>query len=320
MRALEFETGVAELENKIEELRKLAGEAELDAMQEIARMHDKVKRRLTEIYAKLTPWQKVLVARHEDRPRARAYISQLFRDFQMLAGDRRFGEDPAIVGGLGRLHGQAVMVIGLERGTDTPSRLAHNFGMARPEGYRKAQRLMLMAARFKIPLITLIDTPGADPDVEAENRGQAEAIASCIATCLDVEIPVVALIIGEGGSGGAVALGAADRVLILEHAVYSVISPEGCASILWRSGDHTKQAAEILRLTAQDLKGFGVIDEIVAEPAGGAHRHREASMNAAGMLIHQKLKELMRAPYHVLRMKRREHFMAMDGVSHKLSA
>ena len=272
---LEFEKPIAELEGKIEELRHLTDGGALNIAEEVGRMQEKVERMLRTTYSKLTPWQKVLVARHPERPHALEYIENLFEDYLPLAGDRAFAEDRAIVGGLARFGGRSVVVVGNEKGHDTESRLTHNFGMARPEGYRKAMRLMRLAERFGLPVITLIDTSGAYPGKGAEARGQAEAIARSIETCLDLETPLIGLVIGEGGSGGAIALGVANRVLMLEHAVYSVISPEGCASILWRDSDVAQDAAEALKLTAQDLLELEVIDAIVPEPVGGAHRDRD---------------------------------------------
>jgi acetyl-CoA carboxylase carboxyl transferase subunit alpha len=265
---LDFEKPIAELEGKIEELRHLSDGGGLNIADEVLRLQDKVERLLKTTYAKLTPWQKVQVARHPERPHASDYLEALFTDYQPLAGDRAYAEDAAVVGGLARFRGRSLVVMGTEKGHDTESRLQHNFGMARPEGYRKAQRFMRLAERFKLPLVTLVDTSGAFPGKDAEERGQAEAIARSIETCLDLETPLVSIVIGEGGSGGAIALAAANTVLMLEHAIYSVISPEGCASILWRSSDQAKEAAEALKITAQDLLALGVIDQIVPEPLG----------------------------------------------------
>ena len=308
---LEFEKPIAELEGKIEELRHLTDGGALNIADEVGRMQEKVERMLRTTYSKLTPWQKVLVARHPERPHALEYIENLFEDYLPLAGDRAFAEDPAIAGGLARFDGRSVMVIGNEKGHDTESRLKHNFGMARPEGYRKAMRLMRLAERFDLPVITLVDTSGAYPGMGAEARGQAEAIARSIETCLDLETPLISIVIGEGGSGGAIALAAANRVLMLEHAVYSVISPEGCASILWRDSDVAQDAAEALKLTAQDLLELEVIDGIVPEPVGGAHRDRDfifANMKAA---IGKALRALLKVDGPVLRKQRREKFLAM---------
>jgi acetyl-CoA carboxylase carboxyl transferase subunit alpha len=304
---LDFEKPIAEIEGRIEELRH---SADADTG-EVARLEARLDRMLRATYAKLTAWQKVQVARHPARPHCLDYISGLIDDFTPLAGDRAFGEDKAVVGGLGRFRGRAVMAIGQERGSDTETRVKHNFGMARPEGYRKAQRLMRLAERFHLPVIALVDTPGAYPGIDAEARGQAEAIARSIETCLDIKTPLVALVIGEGGSGGAIALAAGDRVLMEEHAVYSVISPEGCASILWRAAAEAQAAAEALKLTAQDLLALGVIDTIVPEPLGAAHRDPDAAIEAAGDAIAKTLKELTPIDGATLRARRREKFLKM---------
>jgi acetyl-CoA carboxylase carboxyl transferase subunit alpha len=259
----------------------------------------------------LTPWQKVQVARHPERPHAIDYVAGLIEEFTPLAGDRAFAEDLAIMSGIGRFHGRSVMVLGHEKGATTEERVKRNFGMARPEGYRKARRLMQLAERFKLPILTLVDTPGAYPGVEAEARGQAEAIARSIEACLDARVPVVSVVIGEGGSGGAIALAAGDRVLMLEHSIYSVISPEGCASILWRSADKAKEAAEALKLTAQDLLRLGVIDAIVEEPLGGAHRDKPAMVEAVGAAVDRALHDLVGVEGGMLRQRRRERFLAM---------
>lgn len=308
---LDFEKPIAELEGKIEELRHLSDGGGLNIAEEVSRLQDKVERMLRTTYSKLTPWQKVQVARHPDRPHALDFITALFDEYMPLAGDRAFAEDHALVGGLARFRGRSVMVIGNEKGHDTDSRLKHNFGMARPEGYRKAQRLMRLAERFKLPIVTLVDTSGAYPGKGAEERGQAEAIARSIEVGLDVKVPFVSVVIGEGGSGGAIALAAANRVLMMEHAIYSVISPEGCASILWRSGDMAKDAAEALRLTAQDLKELEVIDEIVPEPLGGAHREPEAAYAALGAALENALRQMSSLDGAVLRARRREKFLEM---------
>ncbi|MGH6959866.1 MAG: acetyl-CoA carboxylase carboxyltransferase subunit alpha, partial [Dongiaceae bacterium] len=257
---LEFEKPIAELEGKIEELRHLSDGGDINIAEEVAKLQQKADRLLRQTYGKLSAWQKTLVARHPDRPHFGDYVGALVEDYTPLAGDRAFADDRAIQGGLGRFRGRAVMLIGHEKGSDTATRVRHNFGMARPEGYRKAQRLMDLADRFRLPVVTLVDTPGAYPGVDAEARGQAEAIARCIEMGLKIRVPLVAAVIGEGGSGGAIALAAGNRVLMLEHAVYSVISPEGCASILWRSGEQSKEAADALKLTAEDLLRLGVID------------------------------------------------------------
>ena len=310
---LDFEKPIAELEGKIEELRHVATEGDINIAEEVARLQTKADRLLRQTYAKLTAWQKTLVARHPERPHLRDYIQELIEDFTPLAGDRLYAEDPAIIGGIGRFRGWSAMIIGQEKGSDTETRVRHNFGMAKPEGYRKAQRLMRLADRYRMPVITLVDTPGAYPGVGAEERGQAEAIARCIATCLEIEVPLVSIIIGEGGSGGAIALAAANTVLMLEHAVYSVISPEGCASILWRSAEHAQDAAEALKLTAADLFRLKVIDAIVPEPLGGAHRNRPAAIEAVGDALERSLAELRLPDARDVRTRRREKFLAMGS-------
>ncbi len=311
---LDFEKPIAELEGKIEELRHLSDGGGLNIADEVLRLQDKVERLLKTTYAKLTPWQKVQVARHPERPHAVDYLEALFTDYQPLAGDRAYADDAAVVGGLARFRGRSLVVMGTEKGHDTESRLRHNFGMARPEGYRKAQRFMRLAERFKLPLVTLVDTSGAFPGKDAEERGQAEAIARSIETCLDLETPLVSIVIGEGGSGGAIALAAANTVLMLEHAIYSVISPEGCASILWRSADQAKEAAEALKITAQDLLALGVVDQIVPEPLGGAHRNREAVFAAVADSLDRALRDLSPLDGPTLRQKRREKFLDMGKV------
>jgi acetyl-CoA carboxylase carboxyl transferase subunit alpha len=311
MHFLDFEKPIAELEGKIEELRHLSSGGDVNIAEEVTKLQAKVEKTLKATYGKLSAWQKTQVARHTDRPHFSDYIAALFTDFTLLSGDRAFAEDSAILGGFARFRGHSVMVIGHEKGHDTETRIKHNFGMAKPEGYRKAIRLMRMADRFKLPVITLVDTAGAYPGVDAEARGQAEAIARSIEACLDIRVPLVAAIIGEGGSGGAIALASGNHVLMLEHSVYSVISPEGCASILWRSGDYNKDAAEALRLTAQDLLKFGVIDRVVPEPLGGAHRSPVQAMAALGDAIADSLRELLPIEGGTLRAKRREKFLAM---------
>jgi acetyl-CoA carboxylase carboxyl transferase subunit alpha len=308
---LDFEKPIAELEGKIEELRHLSDGGGLNISEEVTRMQEKVERMLRTTYSKLSAWQKVLVARHPDRPHALDYIDALFDDFIPLSGDRNYAEDNAIVGGLARYRGASVVVIGTEKGHDTESRLKHNFGMARPEGYRKAQRLMRLAERFGLPIVTLVDTSGAYPGKGAEERGQAEAIARSIEVCLDVRVPLVAVVIGEGGSGGAMALAAANTVIMLEHSVYSVISPEGCASILWRTSDEAETASEALKMRAQDLEELGIIDGIVPEPLGGAHRNRDETFEALDNAIDPALRELTDLDGGVLRAKRREKFLEM---------
>ncbi len=310
---LEFEKPIAELEGKIEELRHLSNADDMNIAEEVSKLQGKADRLLRQTYGKLTAWQKTLVARHPERPHFGDYVGALVEDWTPLAGDRNFADDRAILGGLGRFRGRSVVVLGHEKGSDTASRVRHNFGMARPEGYRKSQRLMDMADRFRLPVVTLVDTPGAYPGVDAEARGQAEAIARAIETCLKIRVPLVAAIIGEGGSGGAIALAAGNRVLMLEHAVYSVISPEGCASILWRSAEQAKEAAEALKLTAEDLLKLGVIDEVVVEPLGGAHRDRAGTIGALGDAIDMALTELCRHDGARLRAERREKFLAMGS-------
>ena len=310
---LDFEKPIAELEGKIEELRHLTGSGGINIADEVARLQDKVEKLLVQVYTKLTPWQKTQVARHHDRPHAVDYIEGLIEDFTPLAGDRQFAEDPAIIGGLGRFRGTSVVVIGNEKGSGTDGRLKHNFGMARPEGYRKAQRLMKLADNFHLPVITLVDTPGAYPGVDAEARGQAEAIARSIEICIGLKVPVVSVIIGEGGSGGAMALAAANKVLMQEFAIYSVISPEGCASILWRDGDKAEEAAEALKLTAEDLLELGVIDTIIPEPLGGAHRTRQVAIDSVDSAIQDALDELSGLDGGVLKSRRREKFLEMGS-------
>lgn len=312
---LDFEKPIAELEGKIEELRHLSDDGEISIVDEVERLQTRVDRQLSQTYAKLTPWQKVQVARHPGRPHCLDYVNALITDFTPLAGDRGYAEDNAIIGGLGRFEGQSVVVIGQEKGHDTESRVKHNFGMARPEGYRKAQRLMHLADRFDLPVITFVDTAGAYPGIGAEERGQAEAIARSIEVCLELKVPIVSLVIGEGGSGGAIAIAAANRVLMLEHSVYSVISPEGCASILWRDGGHATDAANALKLTAQDLLQLGVIDEVVAEPVGAAHRDRDAAITAAGEAIRDCLDALRGTDGAVLRQQRRDKFLKMGDTA-----
>jgi acetyl-CoA carboxylase carboxyl transferase subunit alpha len=307
---LDFEKPVAELEAKIEELRALHSDGDAIA-EEIDRIEGKASQALKELYAGLTPWQKTQVARHPQRPHCLDYVATLITDFVPLAGDRKHGEDAAIIGGFGRFRGEAVCVIGHEKGSDTDSRLKHNFGMARPEGYRKAARLMDMADHFDVPVIALIDTAGAYPGIGAEERGQAEAIARSTAACLEIGVPNVATIIGEGGSGGAIALATANRVLMLEHAIYSVISPEGAASILWRDSAKAQEAATGMKITAQDLVRFGVVDTIVAEPTGGAHREPAAAMAAAAVAIDDALGDLRGLDRATIVRLRREKFTAI---------
>jgi acetyl-CoA carboxylase carboxyl transferase subunit alpha len=309
---LDFEKPVAELEAKIEEMRALQAAGNAIAVgEEITRMEAKAGQALRDLYAELTPWQKTQVARHPQRPHSLDYIAQLITDFTPLAGDRSFGEDPAIVGGFGRFCGDSVCVIGHEKGSDTESRLKHNFGMARPEGYRKAARLLDMAEHFEIPVIAFVDTAGAYPGIGAEERGQAEAIARSTEACLRISVPNVAAIIGEGGSGGAIALATANRVIMLEHAVYSVISPEGAASILWRDTTKAEEAASGMKITAEDLMRLGVVDTVVPEPTGGAHRDPQAAIAATGAAVANALAELKGLdPATVVRL-RQEKFMAV---------
>jgi len=309
---LDFEKPIAELESKVEELRQLAEkDASINLGGEVSKLELKADTQLRQLYSKLTPWQKTLVARHPNRPHGMDYISQLIEDFTPLAGDRNFSEDAAIIGGLGRLKGRPVMIIGQEKGDDTETRVRHNFGMARPEGYRKAVRLMNLAEQFSLPIITLIDTPGAYPGIDAEERGQAEAIASSTDRCLSLTVPLVAVIIGEGMSGGAIALAAGNRVMMLEHAIYSVISPEGCSSILWRSKENAQEAAAAMKLTAQELLALGVIDTIIAEPMGGAHREPAQTIYQTGLMIEQALNQMDGIEGSVLRNARREKFLAI---------
>lgn len=310
---LDFEKPIADLEGKIEELKHLSGSGEINIADEVGKLQAKVERQLRATYQKLTAWQKVQVARHPDRPHAVDAIAHLVDEFQPLAGDRGYADDAAIVGGLGRFRGRSVVVMGTEKGATTEQRVKRNFGMARPEGYRKARRLMQMADRFGLPILTFVDTAGAYPGVDAEARGQAEAIARSIETCLAVRVPLVAAIIGEGGSGGAVALAAGNRVLMFEHAVYSVISPEGCASILWRSSEFAKDAAEALKITAQDLERLGVIDGIVPEPLGGAHRDPQMALDALGKAMGDALDDLAKLDGGQLRAERRDKFLAMGA-------
>jgi acetyl-CoA carboxylase carboxyl transferase subunit alpha len=308
---LDFERPIAELEAKIEELRHLSTDSGLNIAEEVGRLEIQATRLLRQSYAKLTPWQKVQVARHPDRPHCSDYIAGLITEFVPLAGDRLFAEDQAILGGFGRFRGRSVAVVGTEKGADTDARVKHNFGMAKPEGYRKARRLMRLAERFRLPLLTFVDTAGAYPGVDAEARGQSEAIARAIETCLDIRVPVIATVIGEGGSGGAIALAAGNSVLMLEHSVYTVISPEGCASILWRDAAHAQEAAEALKLTAQDLQRLGIIDQIVTEPLGGAHRSPREAVAALGDVLDETLHPMLARDGDSLRDERRRKFLAM---------
>ena len=310
---LDFEKPIAALETRIIELQEAADESEVDVTAEIAKLRDKADKQLRETYAKLTAWQKTQVARHPERPHFKHFVTDVFSDFMPLAGDRAFADDQAIMGGLARLGEQRIVLIGHEKGDDTQSRLHHNFGMGKPEGYRKAIRLMELADRFGLPVVTLVDTSGAFPGVQAEERGQAEAIARSTEKCLSLGVPIIACIVGEGGSGGAVALAAADRVLMFEHAVYSVISPEGCASILWRTGDKAADAAQAMKMTAEDLKGLGVIDRIVKEPVGGAHRDYALASANLGRAVGEELSELTGLSAKELQLQRRAKFLAMGA-------
>ena len=309
---LDFEAPVAELEGKIAELKAMAqSDGKISIADDVKSLEKKAQKSLADLYQNLTPWQKAQVARHQERPHALDYIRTLITDFVSLSGDRKFAEDEAIVGGLGRFNGESVVVIGQEKGSDTESRIKHNFGMAKPEGYRKAVRLMEMADRFGLPVITFVDTSGAYPGVEAEERGQAEAIARSTDCCLSLGVPLVSVIIGEGGSGGAIAIATANTVLMLEHAIYSVISPEGAASILWRDPARSKDAAVALKITAQDLKKFGVIDEIIEEPLGGAHRNADAAMQSTANVLTRVLTSYQGLSADVIRTQRREKFLGI---------
>ena len=308
---LDFEKPIADLEGKIAELRHLPNSGDVDIAEEVMRLQEKAHKQIRATYAKLTPWQRVQVARHAERPHAQAYIDRLITDYTPLAGDRAFGEDAAIVGGMGRLAGRSIVVLGQQKGDDTDSRIKHNFGMARPEGYRKAQRLMRLADRFKLPVLTLVDTPGAYPGIEAEARGQAEAIASSIETCLGLGVPLVSVVIGEGGSGGALAIASSDRVYMLENSVYSVITPEGCASILWRNNANAQDAAEAMKVTAADLKKLEVIDDVIPEPMGGAHRAPGETIDVVGKVVAEAIADLSKLDADTLRARRQDKFLAM---------
>ena len=308
---LDFEKPLAELDARVAELRQTAAVGSINIDSEIDKLEAKADRMLRETYARLTPWQKTQVARHPERPHFKDYVAGLIEDFVPLAGDRNFGEDQAIVGGLGKLDGRKILLIGHEKGDDTASRLKHNFGMAKPEGYRKAIRLMQLADRFGLPVVTLVDTPGAFPGVQAEERGQAEAIARSTEQCLALTVPIVTAVVGEGGSGGAIALAAANRVLMLEHSVYAVISPEGCASILWRTADRAADAAEAMRVTAADLKQLGVIDRVVPEPVGGAHRMPGEAVRILGSAISEELQRFAAKTGEEIRRERRAKFLAI---------
>jgi acetyl-CoA carboxylase carboxyl transferase subunit alpha len=308
---LDFEKPLAELDARVAELRETADAGSLNIDAEIEKLQAKSDRMLRDTYARLTPWQKTQVARHPERPHFKDYVAGLIEDFVPLSGDRNFAEDQAIVGGLGKLGGRRIMLIGHEKGDDTASRLKHNFGMAKPEGYRKAIRLMQLADRFGLPVVTLVDTPGAFPGVQAEERGQAEAIARSTEQCLSLSVPLIAAVVGEGGSGGAIALAAANRVLMLEHSVYAVISPEGCASILWRTADRAADAAEAMRVTADHLKQLGVVDRIVSEPVGGAHRSPNEAIRMLGDAISEELQGFGSKTGDEIRRERRAKFLAI---------
>lgn len=308
---LDFEKKINEIEEKIKMLNTLAKDSDVDIGKELNRLQLKLEKQIKQSYANLTPWQRVQIARHPERPQCLDYIKGLIEDFVPLSGDRLFADDATMIGGIGRFKGISVVVLGQEKGRDLETRVKYNFGMAKPEGYRKAQRLMSLADKFNLPVICFVDTDGAYPGIESEARGQAEAIASSIQKCLQIKVPLISVVIGMGGSGGAIAIAAANRVLMLENSIYSVISPEGCASILWRSADKVKEATEALRLTAQDLKHFGVIDEIVREPVGGAHRDPQTTISRVGDALLRNLKELLPLSGEELKKQRTEKFLAM---------
>ena len=308
---LDFEKSIRELESKLAELHHMALTDEMDISNEIKRLQEKTEKLLEKTYKDLTPWQKVQVARHPERPHTTNYIKTLITDFTPLAGDRTYGEDKAIVGGLGKFRGKPVVVMGHEKGRDTEFRIKHNFGMPRPEGYRKAARLMQLADRFHLPIITFVDTAGAHPGIDAEERGQSEALARCLEVSAAINVPIVSIIIGEGGSGGAIALAFANTIMMLEHSIYSVISPEGCASILWRTRDKKEEAAVALKLTAQDLKKFGIIDKIIPEPIGGAQRNPLTVIQEVGDALEKALKPLLFLDGPTARERRRAKFLAM---------
>lgn len=311
MPALEFEKSISELESKIAELRNMTGSKDFNIAEEIHRLETKAEKLMVTTYSKLTPAQKVQVARHPERPHFLDYVKELITEFTPLAGDRNFGEDQALIGGLGRFKGRSVVVMGQEKGHDTETRIRHNFGMAKPEGYRKAIRLMEMASQFQLPVLSFVDTAGAFPGIEAEARGQAEAIAQSINSCLRLRAPMISVVIGEGGSGGAIAIATADRVFMLEHSIYSVISPEGCASILWRSAQQAEEAATALKLTAQDLYALKLIDGIIPEPIGGAHRNRIEAIGQVSQQIEKSLSELTPWDSDRLLKRRQQKYLAM---------
>ena len=308
---LDFEKKINEIEEKIKMLNTLAKDSDVDIGKELNRLQLKLEKQIKQSYANLTPWQRVQIARHPERPQCLDYIKGLIEDFVPLSGDRLFADDATMIGGIGRFKGISVVVLGQEKGRDLETRVKYNFGMAKPEGYRKAQRLMSLADKFNLPVICFVDTDGAYPGIESEARGQAEAIASSIQKCLQIKVPLISVVIGMGGSGGAIAIAAANRVLMLENSIYSVISPEGCASILWRSGDKARDAAEALKLTAQDLKALNDIDEIIPEPEGGAHRDTEATVEKVGDCIYKHLQELLPLSRDNLKKQRNEKFLEM---------
>lgn len=310
---LDFEKTIVELEDKIEHLQSMAKGEDLDISKEIKKLQKHLQSHIEHVYKHLTPWQKAQIARHPNRPHCLDYINALIKDFTLLCGDRCFGDDKAMVCGIGSFENTPVVIIGQEKGNDLDSRIKYNFGMARPEGYRKAQRLMDMAEKFKLPVLSFVDTAGAYPGIDAEARGQAEAIATSIEKCLQIKTPIIATVIGEGGSGGAIAIAVADKVLMLENSIYSVISPEGCASILWRSAEKTKEATEALHLTAQDLKKLGIIDEIVSEPIGGAHRDANQTIENLRIALKQNLQELSMINSDKLKKQRTEKFMKIGS-------
>ena len=310
---LDFEKTIVELESKIEHLQSMAKDEDLDISREIKKLQKHLQTHIENVYKHLTPWQKAQIARHPNRPHCLDYINTLIKDFTLLCGDRCFGDDKAMVCGIGSFENTPVVIIGQEKGNDLDSRIKYNFGMARPEGYRKAQRLMDMAEKFKLPVLSFVDTAGAYPGIDAEARGQAEAIATSIEKCLQIKTPIIATVIGEGGSGGAIAIAVADKVLMLENSIYSVISPEGCASILWRSAEKTKEATEALHLTAQDLKKLGIIDEIVSEPIGGAHRDANQTIENLRIALKQNLQELSMINSDKLKKQRTEKFMKIGS-------
>lgn len=308
---LDFERKIVEIEDRIKTVTALAKDSDVDIYKELNRLQLKLERQIKLSYANLTPWQRVQIARHPKRPQCLDYVKSLIDDFVPLCGDRMFADDPTMIGGIGRYHGISVVVIGQEKGVDLETRVKYNFGMAKPEGYRKAQRLMDMAEKFNMPVICFVDTDGAYPGVESEARGQAEAIAASIQKCLQLHVPIISVVIGMGGSGGAIAIATANRILMMENSIYSVISPEGCASILWRSAEKAKEAAEALRLTAQDLKHFGVIDEIITEPVGGAHRDMVAAIEKVDETIYRHLQELMTLSGEELKKQRNDKILEM---------